>query len=191
MARDPVGDLLGARRLGVGVVRGAEDGDEELDLDHLAGGGVDEAGLLARVVDEALLAGVVDLAHRQAPALQPAPVDLAELGVAVAVGVLLQVLQVEQLERDAGLAPLGVQDARSRARADGALGGRRRPVQAGLQRLVARAPRPAAQSSPAARARRSTPETVPRPTPRLLGHLPVAPPQGPLLSQDLADLPHG
>lgn len=35
MARQPVGDLLGARGLGVGVVGGAEDGDEELDLGHL------------------------------------------------------------------------------------------------------------------------------------------------------------
>jgi hypothetical protein len=36
MARDPVGDLLGARRFGVGVVRGAQRGDEELDRDDLA-----------------------------------------------------------------------------------------------------------------------------------------------------------
>ena len=31
VARDPVRDLLGARRFGVGVVRGAQHGDEELD----------------------------------------------------------------------------------------------------------------------------------------------------------------
>ena len=109
MAREPVGDLLGAGRLGVGVVRGAEDGDEQLDLDHLAGGRFDDPGFLAGVVDEAFVAGVVDLAHRQAPAVQPPPVALAELGVAVAVGVLLQVLQMQQLEGDAGLAPLGMQ----------------------------------------------------------------------------------
>jgi hypothetical protein len=30
MARDPVGDLLGARRFGVGVVQGAQRGDEQL-----------------------------------------------------------------------------------------------------------------------------------------------------------------
>ena len=85
MAREPVGDLLGAGRFGVGVVRGAEDGDEQLDLDHLAGGGVDESGFLPGVVDEALVAGVVDLAHRPAPAVQPLPVALTELGVAIAV----------------------------------------------------------------------------------------------------------
>jgi alkanesulfonate monooxygenase SsuD/methylene tetrahydromethanopterin reductase-like flavin-dependent oxidoreductase (luciferase family) len=62
VAGDPVLDLLGQGRLGVGVVRGAEDGDEQLDRDPLARGRVDEARLLARVIDEELLAGVVDLA---------------------------------------------------------------------------------------------------------------------------------
>jgi hypothetical protein len=102
MARQPIGDLLGAGRLGVGVIGGAEDGDEEFDLGHRPGRGLDEPGLLARVVDEALVAGVVDLAHRPAPAVEPLPVELAELGVAVAVGMLFQILQVQQLERDAG-----------------------------------------------------------------------------------------
>jgi len=37
VAGDPVGHLLGAGRLGVGVVRGSEGGDKELDLDDLAG----------------------------------------------------------------------------------------------------------------------------------------------------------
>jgi hypothetical protein len=51
-------------------------------------------------------------------------VDLAELGVAVAVRVLLQVLQVQQLEGDAGLVPLHVQ---GRAVGDGPMVcGRRR-----------------------------------------------------------------
>jgi hypothetical protein len=86
----------------------AEDGDEELDRVALGRGGISQPGLLAGVVDEALVAGAVDLAHRQATPLQPAAVDLAELGVAVAGRVLLQVLAVEQLQGDAGLASLGV-----------------------------------------------------------------------------------
>ena len=189
MAREPIRDLLGAGRFGVGVVRGAEDGDEELDLDQLAGGGLDEPGLLAGVVDEALVASVVDLAHRQAPPLEPAPVDLAELGVAVAVRMLLEILQVQQLEGDAGLVPFGVQD---RAVGHGPMvrGRRRRPVQAGLQRLVAERldlrpvePGGAGSSLDAG--------DGPQAGPQVLGHLPVAPAQGPLLSQDLADLPHG
>ena len=63
VARDPVRHLLGAGGLGVGVVRGAEDGDEQLDRDDLARGGVEDGGLLAGVVDEALLAALMDLAH--------------------------------------------------------------------------------------------------------------------------------
>ena len=108
VAGDPVGHLLGAGRLGVGVVGGPEDGGEELDLDDLAGGRVDEPRLLARVVDEALVAGAVELAHGQAPALEPAAIEVAEPRVAVAVGVPLQVLEVEQLQGDAGPAALGV-----------------------------------------------------------------------------------
>jgi hypothetical protein len=50
VAGDPVRDLLGQGRLGVGVVRGAEDGDEQLDRDPLAGGGVDEGGEPASLV---------------------------------------------------------------------------------------------------------------------------------------------
>jgi hypothetical protein len=51
----------------------------------------------------------MDLAHRHPPALEPAPVNLAELGVAVAVRMLLEIFEMEQLERDARLAPFGVQ----------------------------------------------------------------------------------
>src|SRR6266446_9804189 len=136
VARDPIRDLLGARRFRVGVVRGAEHGDKELDLDHLAGGGFDDLRLLAGVVDEALLAGAMDLAHRQAAALEPAPVDFAELGVAVAVRMLLEIFEMEQLEGDAGLAPLGMQVG---AVGNGPMmrGRGRGPVDPGLQHLVA------------------------------------------------------
>jgi hypothetical protein len=99
---------VGAGGLGVGVVGGAQHGDEELDRADLAGGGIGQPGLLAGVVDEALVAGAVDLAHRQAPPLQPAAVQVAEPGVAIAVGLALQVLQVQQLQGDARLAPLGM-----------------------------------------------------------------------------------
>src|SRR5437667_12735050 len=50
----------------------------------------------------------MDLAHRQAPAPEPAAVALTELRVAVAVGMLLEIFEVEQLEGDAGPAPLGM-----------------------------------------------------------------------------------
>src|SRR5712691_755191 len=100
VARDPIRDLLGARRFGVGVVRGAQHGDEQFDLDHLAGGRVDDLRFLPGVVDEQLRAGAMDLAHREPPALEPAAVDLAELGVAVAVRMLLEIFEMEQLKRD-------------------------------------------------------------------------------------------
>jgi hypothetical protein len=64
VAAQPVRQLLAERRLGVGVVGRAEDGDEELDGADLAGGGIGRAGLLAGIVDEAFLTGAVDLAHR-------------------------------------------------------------------------------------------------------------------------------
>ncbi len=78
----------------------------------------------------------MDLAHREPPAVEPAPVDLAELGVAVPVRMLLEIFQMEQLEGDARLAPLGVQGG---AVGDGAMAGgrRRRPIHPGVQRLVA------------------------------------------------------
>jgi hypothetical protein len=66
---------------------------------------------LASVVDEALVAGAVELAHGQTPALEPAAVEVAEPRVAVAVGVALQVLEVEQLQGDAGPAALNTPNA--------------------------------------------------------------------------------
>lgn len=96
VAGDPVRTPLSARRLGVRVVGGAEDGDEQLDLADFARGGVDKARLLPGVVDEAFLAGAVDLAHRQAASAEPAAIDVAELRVAVAgVGMPLEILEVE------------------------------------------------------------------------------------------------
>src|SRR5436309_14458677 len=60
----------------------------------------------------------MDLAHRQAPAPEPAAVALTELRVAIAVGMLLEIFEMEQLEGDAGPAPLGIQVCAVR---DGAL----------------------------------------------------------------------
>jgi len=66
------------------------DSDEQLDLDHLAGLGVDDVRLLAGVVDEHLLASTVELAHKEPARLEPATVDVTELRVAIAGGVLLE-----------------------------------------------------------------------------------------------------
>jgi hypothetical protein len=190
MAGDPVRDLLRAGGLGVGVVRGAQDGDKELDLEHLAGGGVDELRLLAGVVNEALLAGAVELPHGQAAPLEPPPVDLAELGVAVSGGMLLEVLEVEQFERHAGLASLGMQV--------GAVGpgpltltdNLGPAVEPGLQGLVGQALDlgPVQPGGPGSEHRGAH---GPIADPEAAGHLPVAPAEGPLLPKDLAGVSHG
>jgi hypothetical protein len=108
VARDPIRALLRQCRLSVRVVRRAEHRDEELDVDALAAVGVDDVRSAARVVDEALVAGAMLLAHRELPLREPSAVVLAEVRVAVPVGVLLEVLEVQQLERDAKLLPLRV-----------------------------------------------------------------------------------
>src|SRR5207249_3603040 len=90
-------------------VGGAQRGDEQFDREHLTGGGVHDRGLLSGVIDEQLGAGAMDLAHREAAAPEPAAVDLTELGVAVAVRMLLEIFEMEQFEGDAGPAPLGIQ----------------------------------------------------------------------------------
>jgi hypothetical protein len=181
--------LLGARRFRVRVVRGAQHGDEELDVDHLARGRVDDRGLLAGVVDEQLRAGAMDLAHREPPALEPPAVDLAELGVAVPVGMLLEIFQMEQLEGDARRAALGVQ---SRAVGDGAMPGgrRRRPIHPGVQRLVTEGLDLSPREPGRAGAQHRGPDSAAT-DPQTLRHLPVGTPEAPLLSQDLPDLAHG
>jgi hypothetical protein len=189
MARDPVGDLLRARGFGVGVVRGAQHRDQQFDVDHLAGGGLDDRGLLPGVVDEQLGAGAMDLAHRQAPAVEPATVDLAELGVAVAVRMLLSIFEMEQLEGDAGLAPLGMQIG---AVGDGTMmrGRGRGSIHSGAQHLVAEGVdlRPLEPGRPGAQ-HRGPDGTIT--DPQALRHLPVGAPEAPLLSQDLPCLAHG
>ena len=99
-AGDPVGQLLGRGRLGVGEAAGAERGDEQLDRPQLTRAPVDQRRPLAREVDEGLLAGAVHLPHRRPQPPRPLPVDLAELRVAVAAGMDVEVLLPEQLQRD-------------------------------------------------------------------------------------------
>jgi hypothetical protein len=105
---DPVGQRLGGEGLGIRVARGAQDGHEQLRPPHLAGGGIDDGQGLAGEVDEELLAGAVLLAHDQVEPPLPGPVEAAELGVPVAVGVLRLVLHVQQLEGHALAAQLAV-----------------------------------------------------------------------------------
>ena len=84
VARNPVGALLRAGRLGEGVIRRAEHGDKQLDGAHLAGGRVDDRRPHPGVVDEGLLAGLVHLAHREALPRPPGAIPRAEGRVAIA-----------------------------------------------------------------------------------------------------------
>ena len=138
---DPVGQLLGRGRLGVAEAARPEHGDEQLDPPQLPRMPVDQGRPLPGEVDERLLAGPVDLSHRRPQPPRPLPVDPAELGVAVAVGVDLGVLLPEELQRDAVPLQLPVDvrtvgpDPVARRRRVGEQPGFERPVvQVGRQR---------------------------------------------------------
>ena len=105
---DPVGQLLGLGRLGVGEAARSQHGDEQLDPPQLPRLPVDQRRPLPGEVDERLLACAVDLPHRRPQPPRPLPVDPAELGVAVAVGVDAGVLLPEELQRDAAALQLPV-----------------------------------------------------------------------------------
>ena len=145
---DPVNQLLGLGRLGVGEAAGAEHGDEQLDRAQFTRAPVDQRRPLAREVDEGLLAGAVHLAHRRPQPPGPLPVDLAELRVAVAVRMDLGVLLPEQLQGDAVALELAGGCMRSRAGLD------QLPARGGETtgpRALCRPARPAAASRARAR----------------------------------------
>ena len=99
---DPVRQLLAPGRLGVGIRRRAQHGDEDLGAADLAAAGVDDRHRVAGVVDEQLVAGAVDLAHRALQALREAVIEQAELAVAIRLaGMGLGVLFPQQLQGDA------------------------------------------------------------------------------------------
>ena len=93
---DPVGGGLARGGASVGVVRRAQGGHEDLGLSDLAGDGVDDAHGAAGEVDEQLLAGDVNLAHRALLAQSELAVLDAEAGVLVGQGVAGGVLLPKQ-----------------------------------------------------------------------------------------------
>ena len=90
----------------------------------------------------------------------------AEGGIAIAVRMLLQILQVQQLQRDAGAPQFGVNPGRIRQRARRPAGDLR-PVEPLFQRVVAQPRRARPTSSPIAVARLMTDATAPGLIPRL------------------------
>jgi len=100
MRGDPRGEILGQARLGVHVAARAQHADEQLHGDHFARRDVDDRRTLAREVHEGLLTGAVDLAHGGRQRAGPLVVMPAELAVPVPVGMVLQIFEVQPLERD-------------------------------------------------------------------------------------------
>jgi hypothetical protein len=97
---DPVGGGLPRRGAGVGVVRSAQGGHEDLGLSDLTGDRVDDGHGVAGVVDKQLLAGAVFLPQDDFLPLEPAAVKVAEARIPVSVRVLLAILLPEQLQGD-------------------------------------------------------------------------------------------
>lgn len=65
MGLDPVRKCLRPGRLGVGVIRGAKHGDEDLRVAHNPGCAINDHDLLAGVIDKDLVAGRMVLPHRR------------------------------------------------------------------------------------------------------------------------------
>jgi hypothetical protein len=153
---------------------------------------IDDRRLLARVVDEQFLASAMDLAHGQAPVLEPPAIDLAVLRVAVAVRVLLEILEVKQFQGDAGLAPFAVDVRAIRPRPQGALGERGigARVEPRLQRLVGQG-LDGGPVQPGVLGLLQDDGDGAEADAQGLGHLAVRPAQDPLLAEDLANLSHG
>ena len=86
MRGDPIRQLLAPHRLGVGEVRGPEDGDKDLRRDDFAGKTIDHLAGSAGEIDKQFLAGEVGSGASSVSAACPNAVQVAEPGIAKAVG---------------------------------------------------------------------------------------------------------
>ena len=132
---DPVGQALRPGGLGIGVIRRAEHGDEQLRRPRLAGRSVDHRERRAGVIDEQALAGDVVLPHGRRQPRLPGAVELAETAIAVAVGVDGAMLLPQQLQRHPWPAQLAVDCRPVRPRST-ILGRRGRRIEPALQLFV-------------------------------------------------------
>jgi len=100
MGQNPRGEVLRGSRFDIGVIAGAQAGHEHEGGPDFPGVGVDNGDGRPRVVDEALLAGFVDLAEHHVLGLPPLVVVVTELGVAGGVGGLLPIFVPELQQGD-------------------------------------------------------------------------------------------
>jgi len=99
---DPLFELLASGGDGEGIAARTEDRDEELGLEtHREIALVIDRNRETRVVDEELLCGLVVLAHDDVAVTSPRAIEMAELGVAVTIGVQLFVFEPQELQRHA------------------------------------------------------------------------------------------
>ncbi|MBA2524613.1 MAG: hypothetical protein H0V18_02350 [Pyrinomonadaceae bacterium] len=85
MRANPVGQALGPGGLGVGVVGGAEYGNEDLRFAYFTGDRVNDRNRGASVINEEFFAGPMRLAHHRFEVRLPLLVMKAELGVTVTI----------------------------------------------------------------------------------------------------------
>ena len=102
LGADPVCGGLARRGAGEGVVRRAQRSHEDLRLADLAGGRIDDGHRAAGIVDEQLLAGDMDLAHRALLGHSERAVLDAKTRVLVGQRVVAGVLLPQQHQGDAG-----------------------------------------------------------------------------------------
>jgi hypothetical protein len=136
MAADPVRQTLAPGGFAVGVVGGAEDGDEDRRRPDFAAHRVGDRHRLAGVVDEQFLARGMRLAQAEREPPDPLTVEGAEAAVAVAGRVFGFVFLPEEVEGDA-LAPQFAVHDRPIGFGAGLVRRCRRRVQLRLQRRLA------------------------------------------------------
>ena len=189
MRGDPVRQLLAPHRLGVGEAGGAEHGDKDLHRHDLAGIGVDHLAGAAGEIDEQLLAGDMDLAHRRLQPPGPGPVEIAEPGIAEAVGGAGAVFLPQQRQRHVGTAQLAVHPAPigHRALIGRDSGGRRKQqrFEPRVVEILGQRPGEAGGARPAQIARHRA-----LAQPEAAGNRPLRQPALPAQSQNFTDLAH-
>ncbi len=102
MGLDPVRQFLRPGCLGVGVIRGAKDGDEDLRVAHNPGFAIDDHDFLAGVIDKYLVAGRMVLPHGRRQAPLELPEQIAEAAVAITRRMNRAILLPQHHQIDAG-----------------------------------------------------------------------------------------
>ena len=96
VSANPVGQILALMSLSIGIVAGAQNADEDLDLVDLAGVRVDDGSRLTSIVDKDLFSTFVGEAHRWLQALGPLAIEGTELAVSIAIRMGFTILDPQQ-----------------------------------------------------------------------------------------------